>query len=118
MLFIYRLDKWDLPKGKIETGETAETAALREVTEETGLGQLQLMGKIGETYHTYNAYGKHYLKTTHWFYMSCSSKQLLIPQTEENIADIKWIKTKNVDLPLQHTYPSIKDILGLFFNKP
>ena len=36
-LFIFRREKWDLPKGKLELGETPEVAALREVSEETGL---------------------------------------------------------------------------------
>ncbi len=30
-LFIYRNDKWDLPKGHMEEGESLEEAALREV---------------------------------------------------------------------------------------
>ena len=42
MLFIYRLNKWDLPKGKVEKGENFEQAAIREVEEETGVNTLQL----------------------------------------------------------------------------
>jgi 8-oxo-dGTP pyrophosphatase MutT (NUDIX family) len=118
ILFIYRLDKWDLPKGKMEKGETAETCAVREVEEETGVRKLKLKNKVGETYHTYNAYGKHYLKTTHWFYMTCSSKQVFVPQTGENIAEIKWIKTKDIKEPMKNTYASIKDILSTFFDEP
>jgi len=118
LLFILRLGKWDLPKGKIEKGEDPETCTLREVEEETGVTGLKLTQKVGETYHTYNAYGKHFLKTTHWFYMTCSSKQKLVPQTEEDIAAIKWVKTKDIQEPLSNTYPSIKDILNTFFNIP
>lgn len=118
LLFIYRLDKWDLPKGKIEKGEDAETCAVREVEEETGVTKLKLKKKAGETYHTYNAFGKHFIKTTHWFYMTCSSKQVLVPQTEENIAEIKWVKTINLKEPLKNTYASIKDILSTFFDTP
>jgi 8-oxo-dGTP pyrophosphatase MutT (NUDIX family) len=118
LLFIFRLDKWDLPKGKMEKGEDAETCALREVEEETGVTKLKMHKKVGETYHTYNAYGKHYLKTTHWFYMTCSSKQELVPQTEEHIDLIKWVKTKDIKEPLKNTYASIKDILNTFFDTP
>ena len=37
LLFIYRRGKWDLPKGKIDPGESPEICAVREVKEETGL---------------------------------------------------------------------------------
>ena len=37
VLFIFRKNLWDLPKGKIEYYETLEKAALREVVEETGV---------------------------------------------------------------------------------
>lgn len=118
LLFIYRLNKWDLPKGKIEKGEKAEVCALREVEEETGVKNITLNKKIGETYHTYDAYGKHFLKTTHWYYMSCKKEQHLVPQTEEDITAIKWIATKDIKGPMENTYPSIKDILRKFFDEP
>lgn len=118
LLFIYRLDKWDLPKGKMEEGETAAICAIREVEEETGVINLALKKKIGETYHTYDAYGKHFLKTTHWFNMVCQGEQKLIPQTEEDITEIKWVATKDIKAPMANTYPGIKDILSTFFDEP
>ena len=118
MLFILRLGKWDLPKGKIEKGEKMEESALREVTEETGVKGLSLKKKIGETYHVYDQFGKHFLKTSHWFYMTCSSGQELIPQVEEHITEIKWVKTIDIKEPMKNTYPSIKNILGNFFDTP
>jgi 8-oxo-dGTP pyrophosphatase MutT (NUDIX family) len=117
LLFIYRLDKWDLPKGKIEKGEDLQTCAVREVEEETGVTNLTVKTKLGETYHTYNAFGKHFLKTTHWFHMTCPSEQRLVPQTEEDIAAIKWVKTKKIEEPMSNTYPSIKDIVAKFLHK-
>ena len=117
ILFIYRLDKWDLPKGKIEKGEKVEACALREVKEETGVNKLKAKKKVGETYHTYDAFGKHFLKITHWFYLICGDDQKLVPQTEENISDLKWVATKNIKDPLKNTYPSIKDILNFFFDE-
>jgi 8-oxo-dGTP pyrophosphatase MutT (NUDIX family) len=115
LLFIYRLDKWDLPKGKAEPGEDLQTCAVREVQEETGATGLTVQKKVGETYHTYNAFGKHFLKTTHWYYLTCPSQQKLVPQTEEDITAIKWVKIKNTAEVLRNTYPSIKDILVVFF---
>lgn len=118
ILFIKRLGKWDLPKGKMEKGEKPEDCALREVTEETGVKKLSLKKKTGETYHVYDEYGKHFLKISHWYYMTCSSLQELVPQTEENITEIKWVKTIDIKDPIKNTYPSIKDILSRFFDSP
>jgi ADP-ribose pyrophosphatase YjhB (NUDIX family) len=115
LLFIYRLHKWDLPKGKIEEGEAPMAAALREVTEETGLHQLTIKNKLCETYHTYKAYGKHFLKTTHWYSMNCTSNQTLIPQQEEDITEVKWINKSHLDDVLSNTYPSIKEVTNSFF---
>jgi 8-oxo-dGTP pyrophosphatase MutT (NUDIX family) len=118
LLFIERLGKWDLPKGKIEKGEKEEESALREVIEETGVTGLHLKKKIGETYHVYDQFGKHFLKISHWYHMTCSSKQELVPQTEEQITDIKWVKTIDIKEPIKNTYPSIKNILSTFFDSP
>src|SRR5690554_3653438 len=51
LLFIYRLGKWDLPKGKVEEGESVEEAAIREVEEECGLKGLEIEHKVANTYH-------------------------------------------------------------------
>lgn len=118
ILFIYRLGRWDLPKGKIDKGEKEEACALREVTEETGVKGLQLKKKVGETYHVYDEFGKHFLKHTHWYHMICSSKQELVPQTEEHITELKWVKTLDIKEPMTNTYPSVKDILAIFFDTP
>ena len=118
LLFIYRLDKWDLPKGKIEKGEAPDICAAREVTEETGINRLTVKKKIGETYHVYNEFGKHFLKITHWFYITCPAEQETKAQTEENITEVKWVNTKDIKKPTANTYPSIKDILKQFFDEP
>ena len=118
VLFIFRNGKWDLPKGGTEKNETIEETAMREVEEETGVTNLTLKKKIGETYHTYDEFGKHILKTTHWYYMVCPAAQNLVPQTEEDITETKWISTKDIKEPVANTYPSIKDILAKFFDEP
>ncbi|MFT3981311.1 MAG: NUDIX domain-containing protein [Ferruginibacter sp.] len=118
LLFIFRRNKWDLPKGKMEKGEDEAGCAEREVAEETGVEGLSLKKKIGETYHTYNEYGKHILKISHWFYFTCSSRQQLKPQTEEDITETKWVKTMHIKEPMSNTYENIKDILRRFFDEP
>jgi 8-oxo-dGTP pyrophosphatase MutT (NUDIX family) len=118
LLFIYRLDNWDLPKGKIESGESPESAAHREIEEETGITGLSLKKKIGETFHTYDAYGKHFLKTTHWFYFTVEGKHTLKPQLEEDITLIKWFSTKQIKTPMDDTYASIREIVKLYFDTP
>lgn len=118
ILFMYRLDKWDLPKGKVETKEKIEVAAAREIAEETGIRRLQIKKKIGETYHTYHAFGKHYIKTTHWFYFVTEGEQDLQPQLEENITLLKWFNMKDIKMAMDNTYPSIRDIVSSFFDTP
>lgn len=118
LLFIFRRGKWDLPKGKIEKKEKVEIAAAREIEEETGVNGLKLRKRIGETYHVYDEFGKHYLKTTHWFYFTCNNNQKLTPQTEEDITEIKWFATKDIKKPVANTYNTIKDILSIFFDTP
>lgn len=114
ILFIYRRHKWDLPKGKLEKGETIETCAKREVEEETGVKNLTLKTKIGETYHIYQEQKEQILKISHWYHFTCPSHQTIIAQTEENITEVKWVAIKNIQEPLENTYNNIREILGKF----
>jgi ADP-ribose pyrophosphatase YjhB (NUDIX family) len=118
ILFIFRRGKWDLPKGKLEINETIETCAEREIEEETGITQLTLKRKIGETYHIYEERGNTILKISHWFYFTCSSNQKMVAQTEEDIAEVKWIATQNIKEPMSNTYKNIKEIMTIFFDAP
>lgn len=118
ILFIFRRGKWDLPKGKLEINETIETCAEREIEEETGVNKLTLKRKIGETYHIYQENGKTILKISHWFYLTCSSAQKMTPQKEEDIAEVKWISTKDIKTPMSNTYKNIKEIMSVFFDTP
>jgi len=48
-----RRDRWDLPKGKVNLGETFEQTAVREVMEECGLQELEIINPMLSTYHSY-----------------------------------------------------------------
>lgn len=111
ILMIYRRGKWDLPKGKLDEGETLEACALREVTEETGLKNIQLLNFLVTTYHTYRAFNQFILKETYWYRMRAFAAQKLTPQTEEDIVQIEWVKPDEIPEKLTQTYPSIRDVL-------
>lgn len=118
ILFIFRRGKWDLPKGKKETGESAEICAAREVEEETGVGHLTLKKKIGITRHIYKEKDKQILKQTDWFWFTTAGIQDTRAQTEEDITEVCWIATKNIREPMLNTYESIRDIMHAFFDEP
>ena len=110
-LFIYRNDKWDLPKGKIEKKEKTKVAAVREVEEECGIKVSELKEKLCKTYHTYIYKGEVVLKKSHWFMMRYKGKAKLVPQLEEGITDVRWVSKQQVPTLMQNTFPSIVDVL-------
>ncbi|HEV3413937.1 MAG TPA: NUDIX domain-containing protein [Puia sp.] len=110
-LFMLRRGKWDLPKGKLDPGETLEQCALREVGEETGLKKVRLDGPLLVTYHTYDESGHHILKETHWFRMSLLSDQPVVPQQEEQITELVWADRAKIGGLLKNTFPSILDVM-------
>lgn len=110
-LFIFRNDKWDLPKGKIEKGEKIKTAAIREVEEECGIGELSIVKELPCTYHIYFINEKAILKRTYWFEMTCEDDSKLIPQIEEGITEVKWIAAKDLKQVYENTYESILEVL-------
>jgi 8-oxo-dGTP pyrophosphatase MutT (NUDIX family) len=112
LLFIYRRKKWDLPKGKLDEGETIEECAIREVKEETGLKQVSLKKLVGNTYHTYHEKGKFILKTSVWYLMEANGNQLLIPQTEEDIEKMVWLASNKWKEVFSNTFPAIRQILA------
>jgi 8-oxo-dGTP pyrophosphatase MutT (NUDIX family) len=111
-LFIYRNDKWDLPKGKIEKKEIILNAAVREVSEETGVADLIVSKPLPTTYHIYNANGKFKLKLTHWFLMKTKYTLPLKPQIEENIQKAEWINKEEISGLLDNAYENIKIVVG------
>ncbi len=114
LLMIFRRGKWDLPKGKLDQGETLEQCAVREVEEETGLSQIKLISPLLTTYHTYHEGSGFILKESYWYNMKVEGKQLLQPQTEEDILEARWIKTKEAEKLFPECFPSVVDVIKEF----
>jgi len=115
-LLIKRYGFWDLPKGKIEPGESREEAALREVNEETGLTDLTITKKLDSTFHIYtDRKGQEKLKETFWFEMMCNKEQQPVPQTEEDITEATWISPEELPTALENTFESLKGLWEMYF---
>lgn len=127
MLLIRRNGRWDLPKGKVEAGETLHQAALREVEEETGLrvgsGQWKVDSTCSsvlptthyplptKTYHIFNLYGGWHLKQTSWFPAHAAGVHPQgTPQHEEGISEVVWVKPDEWHRRLQHSYGTLKTL--------
>ena len=110
-LFIYRNDKWDLPKGKLEKDESRKEGAVREVEEECGITVHKLGKKICKTYHVYTIKQQVVLKKTHWYAMKHKGHEKLKPQKEEGITDVRWFDKQEISPIIQNTFPSIMDVL-------
>jgi 8-oxo-dGTP pyrophosphatase MutT (NUDIX family) len=118
ILWIFRRGFWDLPKGKLDPNETIEACALREVMEETGIINLVLGDLILTTKHQYNDL---YLnteveKTTYWHKMYTDTLQAGVPQTEEDIEKVSWVKQADLAPYLEQTYDNIKEVMQIFLN--
>lgn len=110
ILFIYRRGFWDLPKGKIEVNEKMKDCAIREVEEETGIVDLKIISKLCKTHHQFKKGSARKIKESHWYLMS-TSKQKLIPQTEEDITKAEWMTLEKFLSKERPVYKSILDVL-------
>jgi 8-oxo-dGTP pyrophosphatase MutT (NUDIX family) len=111
-LFIYRLKRWDLPKGKLDMGESPEDAAIRECEEECGITQLTITKTLAPTYHIYAHKGSYALKKTYWYAMSTGHTGALVPQLEENIEKVEWFSKQQIQaIVFPNSYPAILDVV-------
>lgn len=110
-LFIYRLNKWDLPKGKVDPGESMKRTAVREVEEECGVKIDYLGQKIITSYHVYQMKGDLVLKKTNWYEMGVNKVPKLKPQLDEDITKALWLPEDKFDKVRKNTYPLIADVL-------
>ncbi|APG61295.1 NUDIX hydrolase [Christiangramia salexigens] len=108
ILFIYRNNRWDLPKGKTEKNEGLEASAIREVEEETGVRDLEIKRFITKTYHVFRRKGKLRLKETYWYEMYTEYDGELVPELSEGIKKAKWKNFEKSQKALQKSYANIK----------
>lgn len=110
VLLMFRRGFWDLPKGKLDPGESLEQCALREVAEETGLHHVRISSALPDTWHTYELGDKRILKQTHWYLMESDGSELTVAQIEEDILDIQWVLPEHLEKYLKYTYPNIRSV--------
>lgn len=111
VLLIKRSGIYDLPKGHVEACETIEKCAIREVEEECGIHLAEITGSLTTTLHIYPRNNSWFLKKTYWYAMTCPPQQTLTPQTEEDIEEVFWFPTEDIDSIFDKTYPSLIEVL-------
>lgn len=111
ILTIYRRKKWDLPKGKLDPGETFEEAAVREVIEETGLSTLESHYLLTSSLHTFRTKrNERALKLTKWYMMTTEHLRLKL-QKEEDIEDAAWLNPEDIIDSGFNTFESIRHVV-------
>ncbi|MEP1032755.1 NUDIX hydrolase [Ekhidna sp.] len=110
LLMIFRRKVWDIPKGKLDEGETLEECAMREVEEETGV-KVRIDQKIDAVWHTYTTKKKYILKKTHWYAMKCVDDSKMTPQKDEGIKKVEWMGLEQVRKALHDSYRSIRYVM-------
>lgn len=113
MLLIRRNGRWDLPKGKVESGETLLQAALRETLEETGISVDIFRAQMlpAKTYHIFNLYGGWHLKQTSWFPLHAAGRHPQgIAQQEEGITDVVWVSPDEWHRRLSSSYGTLRTL--------
>ncbi len=110
LLVIKRLGVYDLPKGHQEPHETLEQCAVREVEEECGIQGIQITNHLTDTLHIYFRNGNWFLKKTYWYTMTSPENPALTPQTEEDIEEVFWLATHEINTIKTNTYPSLLEV--------
>ena len=109
-LFIFRNNKWDLPKGGIEKKENIKDAALREVNEETGVVDIEIIKPLPMTYHFFKRNGVFKLKKTFWYLMKTEFDGKFKPQLIEGITKVEWKLEEELNEIFKNSYENIKTL--------
>lgn len=82
-------NRWTIPKGHIEEGETAQQTARREIGEEAGLTDVDMLGWLGKIHFRYRRVDRLVLMTTQIYLVRAKGDTNAI-QKEEWMNGIKW----------------------------
>ncbi len=83
-------DRWTIPKGHIEEGETAQQTARREIGEEAGLTDVDMLGWLGKIHFRYRRIDKLLVLMTTQIYLVRAKGDTNAIQKEEWMNGIKW----------------------------
>lgn len=83
--------EWTFPKGLIDKGEDPLTTAKRECKEEVGITDLSLVSELTTISFWYTRNGEKIHKTVHYFLFRTNGEEVLIPQKEEGITEVKYV---------------------------
>ena len=100
-------NKWSIPKGHIEEGETPEEAAIREVAEETGI-KSEISRELGVIDFWFMAGGKRIHKTVHHYLFKEVGGALQAQESEVDVA--QWFPLEEIATLL--AYPDEKKLIA------
>ncbi|MGF1532244.1 MAG: NUDIX hydrolase [Bernardetiaceae bacterium] len=110
-LLMRRNGHWDLPKGKIDPGESQSEAALREVQEECGV-RAHIVHLLTQSWHIYQAGGQLMLKPTTWYLMQCLDDSQMAPQGDEGITELRWATHTEARHLLRSSFASLQEVFA------
>ena len=84
-------DRWTIPKGHIEPGETAKQTAVREIGEESGLKEVEVVGWLGKIHFKYRRMETLVLMTTQVYLVKALGDTDEV-RKEAWMNGIKWMK--------------------------